>query len=285
MIFADDPVVDVFWEGVPNWIVAGTGVVTLLAAATAAVFAGFAAFWTKKQADSGRRQAEIADGHLMLAQTEARSASARLDEQREEARHAERRQAEMRLDAIAPVVLAKARRTNLLVQRPRAGDFDMVSHEMTVGDPDPVLFRTAATITFNNVSSRIARVDIVDPAQGELSIRSGETIFLAPGGMAEVFWHRNISSAALRTEEDLGLPENWWMTVRFWVRDLGMNVRDEFRFGADYRHFKLDGSRLIASPELDHPWELNTAEPTGPRIYERLDEGLDGISPAGGSVR
>lgn len=285
MIVADAAVVDVFWEGLPNWIMAATGALTLLAAATAAVFAGFAALWTKRQADSSRRQAEIAGGQLLLAQAEARSAAARLEEQREEAQHAERRQAEMRLDAIAPVVLATARRTNLLVQKPRASDFDMVSHEMTVGDQDQFLFRTAASITFNNVSSKIARVDIVDPAQGELSIRSGETIILAPGGPAEVFWHRNIPRAALRTEEDLGLPENWWMTVRFWVRDLGMNVRDEFRFGGDFRHFKVDGSRLIVSPELDHPWELNTAEPTGPRIYERLDEGLDGISPAGGSGR
>lgn len=96
-----------------------------------------------------------------------------------------------------------------------------------------------------------------------------------------VFWHHNISRAALRTEEDLGRPENWWMTVKFWVRDLGMIVRDEFGFGADFRHFKLDGSRLIVSPDLPYPWEVNTAEPTGPRIYERLEAGLEGTSPAG----
>lgn len=174
--------VDVFWDGVPNWIVAVTGVLTLLAAATAAVFAGPAALWTKKQADSSRRQAEIADAHLVLAQTEARASAARLDEQREEARQTERGQTEMRLDAIAPIILATARRVNLLVQTSPAGDLNMVTHEMTVDDQEWSLFRTAATITFTNVSSKIARVDIVDPAQGELSIRSGEPIVLAPGG-------------------------------------------------------------------------------------------------------
>ena len=88
----------------------------------------------------------------------------------------------MRLDAIAPIILATARRVNLLVQTSPAGDLNMVTHEMTVDDQEWSLFRTAATITFTNVSSKIARVDIVDPAQGELSIRSGEPIVLAPGG-------------------------------------------------------------------------------------------------------
>lgn len=93
-------------------------------------------------------------------------------------------------------------------------------------------------------------------------------------------WQRTISRAALRSGEDLVRPENWWMTVELWVRDLGMNVRDTFRFSGDFRHFALDGSRLIVDPELPFAWEENIAEPTSPRIYERLDAGVAGISPA-----
>lgn len=270
---------DIAWEGVPNWISAVTGVMTLLAAVAAAIFAGRAAHWTKQQATAAAAQTTTSDEQLQLARDGAAKAQMQLEKQQREATRAERRQAEARLDVIAPVVLAVARRHNL-TKSSDGQSFEPVTHRREIDARTDALFRTSATITFQNLSNKIARVDITHPAYGELDIRSGESIILSPGERKQIEWQRTIARAALRSEEDLGRPENGWMTVEIWVRDLGMNVRDTFRFGGDFRHFSLDGSRLVVDPELPFPWEENVAEPTSPRVYERLDAGLVGISPA-----
>lgn len=70
--------VDVFWEGVPNWLVAVTGVLTLAAALTAAIYAGRAAHWTKAQAESSGAQAAVAADTLRLALKESAAAQERL---------------------------------------------------------------------------------------------------------------------------------------------------------------------------------------------------------------
>ncbi|MDZ5146352.1 hypothetical protein [Microbacterium testaceum] len=276
---APSSMIDIPWEGVPNWISAGASILTLFAAVAAAIFAGRAAHWTKQQATAAAAQTTTADEQLKLARDGAAKAQMQLEKQQQDATRAERRQSEARLDGIAPVVLATARRHNL-TKSSDGEPFQPVAHRHEVDARTDALFRTSATITFRNLSDKIARVDITHPAHGELSIRSGEGIILSPGERKEVEWQRTIARAALRSEEDLGKTENWWMTVEIWVRDLGMNVRDTFRFGGDFRHFSLDGSRLIVDPELPFPWEDNVAEPTSPRIYERLDAGLAGISPA-----
>ncbi|MGC0371309.1 hypothetical protein [Microbacterium sp. SLBN-111] len=270
--------VDVAWEGLPNWISAVTGTLTLFAAITAAVFAGWAAHWAKQQAEAARAQTHTATEQLHLARDEATEARRQLDQQERKAVITERRQTEARLDTIAPLVIATARRHNLM--RSFQGSFVEVKHRQELEAEEDVFFRTSAAITFRNLSSTVARIDVVDSAQGELSVRSGEGIILSPGEQTQVSWQRVVARAALRTPEDLGRREHWLMTVEFWVRDLGMNVRDTFRFGGDFRHFRLDGSRLIVDPTPQFPWEDNVAEPTGPRIYERLDAGLSGISPA-----
>lgn len=271
--------IDIAWEGVPNWISAVTSIMTLAAAVAAAIFAGRAAHWTKQQATAAAAQTTTADEQLQLARDGATKAQTQLEKQQYDATRAERRQSEARLDVIAPVVLATARRQNLTGSFD-GGPFQLITHRREVDARTEALFRTSATITFQNLSGKIARVDITHPAHGELSIRSGESIILSPGERKQVEWQRTIARTALRSEEEIARPENWWMTVEIWVRDLGMNVRDTFRFGGDFRHFSLDGSRLVVDPELPFPWEENVAEPTSPRVYERLDAGLEGVSPA-----
>lgn len=273
--------VDVFWEGVPNWLVAVTGALTLAAALIAAIYAGRAAHWTKAQAESSEAQAAVAADTLRLALKESAAAQERLASQEADMRRAERRQSESRLDTIAPVVMATARRQALMIRLPGKREFDVASHDVEIRDDELAAFRTTADITLTNVSSRIARIDFTDLAQGELDVRQGIPIFLAPGQQKMVSWSRTIGSGSLRSESDLGRPENWWMTVELWVRDLGCNVRDTLCFGGDFRHFTRDGSRLLVAVEPVFDWTENVAEPTHPRVYERLEAGLDGISPAG----
>ncbi|MBO1741648.1 hypothetical protein [Leifsonia sp. TF02-11] len=271
--------VDVFWDGIPNWITAGAAVLTLVAAAVAAAFAGRAAHWTKRQAISAALQHETGLEQLALARDEARDAKETGAAQEASRKRAERWQIESRLDQVAPSVVARARPGRLEI-RDESGDWVDVSNSLELNESESAVFRTTAVITVKNVSDRIARVAFVYSANGVMSVRSGDELVLGPGEEANVSWERTVSTFALQTEEDLGRPQNWLFDVEVWIRDPGMNVRDTFKFNGDFRFFRRDGSRLLVQTEPPFPWTENVAAPTEPRRYERLEAGLPGISPA-----
>lgn len=261
--------IDVFWQGVPNWLMVLMAFLTLVAATFAGVFARRAAHWTKAQAESSDTQASIAHESLELAQTAA-------EEQRQETTRAYRRLSESRLDALAPSIYAAASPGAPLLQVRRAvgtggswGDWEAVTDDFEVAENEQVIFRTNVTVTLSNYSDQVARVDIIDPAGGETDVRSGEMIVVPPAQAKSISWTRNVTSIA--TQEDLDQPRNWLFNMELWVRDLGMNVRDVYRFNADLRFFSRDGSRLLVKPEPPFPWSENVAVPLPGRSYERLD--------------
>lgn len=270
--------VDVFRDGIPNWITAGAAVLTLVAAGVAAGFAGRAAHWTKKQAIPAGLQHETGLEQLALARDEARDAKKAAEAQEASRERAERLQVESRLDQVAPTVVARAR-PGPLEMRDESGGWVNVSQSLALNESENAVFRTTAVITVKNVSDRIARVAFTNPANGVMSVRSGDEVVLAPGEEKDVSWERTVGSYALQTEEDLGRPQNWLFDFEMWVRDPGMNVRDTLKFNGDFRYFRHDGSRLIVETEPPFPWAENVAAPTESRHYERLEAGLPGISP------
>lgn len=60
-----------------------------------------------------------------------------------------------------------------------------------------------------------------------------------------------------------------------------MNMRDTLQLTLDLRYFERDGSRLLVSTEPRVKGLLSTAEPVAPRLYERLDAGVQMASPIG----
>ena len=192
---------------------------------------------------------------------------------------AERFQAGSRLDQVAPTIVARAR-PGLLDMRDESGDWVTVSHSLELSESANVLFRTTVTIAAKNVSDRIARVAFTNPANGVMSVRSGDELVLAANEVETVTWEQTVGGLALRSEEDPGRAENWLFDVEMWVRDPGMNVRDTLKFNGDLRFFRRDGSRPMVETQPPFPWTENVAAPTGPRLYERLEAGLSRVSPA-----
>lgn len=272
---------------VTDWIAVVVGALTLLAAVAAGFFAGRAAHWTKVQAEAADEQVGLARSALVVAQQEAKDARAEIARQREEAQIAARRLAEARVDASMPTVLARATpginvstfHDMLEIGRlddasPGQWTWATVDNQLDLPDDEEVLFRTNVTVHLKNVSTQIAQVAIIDPAQGEVSVRSGDSV-LVPPHEEEIFtWSRVLRMAAFRTDKGVNLPEHSLMNMKLWVRDLGLNAYDVVLFNADLRFFVRDGSRLIVKTEPPYPWQENVGQPLPDRVYDRLDAAI-----------
>ncbi|MEQ4518502.1 hypothetical protein ABLI39_03950 [Pseudarthrobacter sp. B907] len=270
---------DIWWQGVPNWIVAVTSVLTLLAAITAGYFAGQAAKWTKKQAEASDEQVAIGRTSLDLAHGEALLAQSVAARQRQEADEAYRNFAEAKLDRLAPVILATAklsRMSPLTVYKlmpSGAYAYATLSESYSEEEQREIHFRQRLAISFRNVSDQIARLSIIDLASGELENHpQGREIIVAPHETEKFIWERRWSpQAELATEEEINDVRSWLFNFSFWVRDLGMNVQDTYVFNGDLRFFARDGSRLLVRDEPEHAWTEDVAVPSQMRVYERLD--------------
>lgn len=263
---------DFGWD--PNWIMAGTSILTLGAAIVAGRYAAKAAHWTRKQAEAGNEQVRIASDALAVAQGEAHEAHVANDRQQEEAAAAYRRFAESRLDSLVPVVFGVARPVGTCLQVRRkdgsgqwTGWHDVTeSHEETGGVD--VVYRTTVNVELRNVSNQIARVAVVENANGENTLPPGE-FTIPPGGTKSYTWTRHLTPVILETQEAIDDQKNWLFNQKLWVRDLGANVRDTYVFSGDLRFFGRDGSRLtITVPQS--LWDENVAVPLRERVYERL---------------
>lgn len=270
---------DIAWEGIPNWIVAGTSMLTLTAAVFAGVFAAKAAHWTKKQAEASDEQVRIAERSVAIAHEEVQLAKAVAEDQRREAEDTYRRYAESRLDILAPVVLATAKMTRssgaLQVHlQDSDGTWEFagtVAEDLEEPREQGILYRLRLAIHFSNVSDKIARISIIDSASGEFEQhRQGRDIIVPPRDTKKFMWMRSWSPAMLATDEDVHDPKNWLFNLKFWVRDLGMNVCDTYIFNGDLRFFSRDGSRLLVKSEPEIPWNEEIAIPLPGRVYERL---------------
>ncbi|MDV8147395.1 hypothetical protein [Arthrobacter sp. B10-11] len=287
--------VDLWGEGIPNWVVAGTSFFTLLAAVAAGYFASRAAHYTKEQAAASHEQVRIGDEALKIAQEDALAAQDASLRQRREAEQAYRNFAESRLDALAPVVLASAtpydtttagghatklwlevhrlEEPNTAAGYDRWSDWKPVTATFYESAESGVVFQTQLVIRFNNVSDKVARIDVIDPGNGELEDpSSGARLILMPHETKSFVWTKRWGLPMLATEDDLNDPKNWLFNLEFWVRDLGMNVRDTHKFNGDLRLFERDGSRLMvkAKPLVAWPENVDIATPMPGRVYERL---------------
>lgn len=266
--------VDIPWEGIPNWITASTSALTLVAAVFAGIFARRAAHWTRKQAEATDLQVDIARTALGVAEQDALAAQTAIDLQRTEADRSARAREETRLNSLAPIIFARAKPSRIInrafLEIRSADGWTRVDNPIEVQGHETHIFRTNLILEFENVSENVAQVDIIDHASGETELRSGDALFVSPRSSKELLWSRIVPSSVLHSDE-INSPQNWLFNMTFWARDLGMNVRDSYRFNADLRFFDRDGSRLLVSPVPAIVWGENVATPLPGRVYERLD--------------
>lgn len=271
---------DIVGEAIPNWIMAGTSLFTLGAAVTAGIYAGKAAHWTEKQAHASNAQVEIAKKALEIARAEAKDAQDAARRQELETQAAYRRYEESKLDSAMPVVLATVKRSGWFLETKEAWEdgqwtpnWETFSQTRFFEEDQNyrIIFRIRLNVHLENTSQQIARVDIVDPAHGEVTVRGGESIIVPPHQERVFTWTRTFTPLMLATDNDINDAKNWLFDLTLWVRDLGMNVRDTYKFNSDLRLFQRDGSRLIVRPTPEHDWNENVAQPLPERIYERLE--------------
>jgi multidrug efflux pump subunit AcrA (membrane-fusion protein) len=290
MVSAELPVLgDIAWQDWEHWLPMALSVATLVAALGAWLLAGRAARRTTRQADATRRQATafdeqvaIAREALALARQEAQSARADAERQRSEADRSRRLLEEARLDALAPTIVARALpdgsgtpgRPALEACQLTAGGQDRwrpLTAQIQVGRDQTYAFRTALTLWFENVSDRVAQVDIVDSAGGELDLLPGHPLVVPGRESRSVTWMRLWTSQDLDSDARIQDPAAWLFNLTFTVTDLGVHVRDTYAFDGDLRFFDRDGSWLVVMPEPPLPWTSDVASMLPGRAYQRLD--------------
>ncbi len=291
MIPAALPVLgDVVWADWERWAPLAVAVATLVVALCAWGAAAKAARRTARHAEAGLRQARsfeeqvaIAREALELARREALDARSDADRQREETDRTRRMLEEVRLDVLAPTVVARAipggsdapGRPRLEACQLTAGGQDRwraLSEQLAVGRDQTYAFRTALTLWFENVSDRAAQVDILDAAGGELDLLPGHPLVVPARESRSVTWMRMWTSRDLDDDAQVQDPSAWLFNLTFAVTDLGMHVRDTYAFDGDLRFFDRDGSWLVVMPEPPLPWTSDVASMLpGGRAYQRLD--------------
>lgn len=296
-------------DGFPEWLSA-------FATTGALVFAGAAAWYTRKSAEAAKgqvdavnKQVRIAERNAERQEERARIAEARAEraEKRErvQSENSEERFLKAQLDTQAPyvyirvfggydasgiirhngVVVAGAPRLAALssAERVFSGDISRSLQEKSVSrnaalrvqEGEDYLFIVTATVEVVNVSNFPARVDVVETGGFDFfGHSSGRVTFVSPLETHRLVIRRSVSSSDIRAVSPSGVGiadfENSTPYIKFWVRDIGMNVHDLHVLSLDLRFFSRDGSRVLAADMPAHDWEtIATIAP--PRVYERID--------------
>lgn len=277
--------VDIGWQGIPNWVMAISSFLTLGAAIFAGFFAGRAAHWTKAQAEASDRQVDLAHETLKVAKQDSEVAKETGERQRAEAERSYRLLVQAQLDALAPVVLATATPINagadesyLWSQRNIGGvwesTWDCVSEQLTVHSDERLRFRFTANLTFKNISDTVARINIEggvgpDDKFAGYPDSSMPSLVVPPHEERILTWTRSWLSEGLSLDDPVISGQQLLSRMRFLVRDQGLTVRDTYEFLVDLRFFSRDGSRLIVEPKQAVPWTESVATPIPGRVYER----------------
>lgn len=91
---------------------------------------------------------------------------------------------------------------------------------------EPTRFRITLTLSFKNVSSQVAQLQITDAAGGRaLAWPEGATVTMPPGDEGSVIWERIVHSAELTAE-----TFDPWFGLMFQTRDLSESDNDDFVF-------------------------------------------------------
>lgn len=280
------------WEQLPNWIAAIATVLALGAAIFAGVWARQAAKHTQRQADAAVEQVTIARDELDMARQEAKESRAAADMQQAQAARAERRLEESRLDALAPVVYARAspgaagapgfppiEYRELAPGVPPAGYRAVPTEEpngvrLDQADRRIWQFRITMSVLFENVSDHVARVEIPDTEDlVRFDPTSDSEFAIAPHRSHTLLWQRELLSGDLDGSA-IDTPDNTTFGVHFVVSDLAGNVRDSYDFNGNLRHFSRpsgsEASLVVHALPYMPPYNENIALPKGPRNYSRL---------------
>ncbi|WP_028045726.1 hypothetical protein [Cellulomonas sp. URHE0023] len=237
---------------------------------------------TARQAQSFEDQVEIAREALALARKEAQDARGDADRQRLETGHTRRMLEEVRLDALAPTIIARALpsiteaagRPSLEVSKIVAGRLDQwhpLVGQLQVGRDESYAFRTTLTLWFENVSDCPAQIDILQPAGGELELLPGHPLVIPAHEARSIAWVRMWTTRELESDSQIQDPSAWLFDLAFTASDLGLQVRDTYAFDGDLRFFDRDGSWLVVTPEPPLPWTSDVASVLPGRTYQQLD--------------
>jgi hypothetical protein len=192
---------------------------------------------------------------------------------------------ESRIDALAPTVFGNA----------GLDDPPLVGYEASWGanapndslEPQPIteleltsdqhwVFIQKVKLRFVNYSNNPAQIDIVYFSDGEVDgAPQGKPIVLEPSQSVTLDWHRRVVSRALETDDEIAK----WSTfnLRYWVRDIAMQMQDVYQFSGSTVFFRRNGSRLlVSSTRFNADWLYRTAGRTEPRTYPLLDQRLYG---------
>lgn len=256
---------------VTDWIQAVAGVLTLCTAIAAGIGAWRAAHWTKEQAQATANQVDVARQAVRVAEDDAAVARAQADDQRREAARAARRLAEDRIDQQMPTVLIRATpsttRRPFLEDRLASNQWAAVDEEIAHRDVDALrVLRVNVGFQLQNLSDRIARVVVIDPAWGQYDL-GPEGVLVLPHDVQTFAWWRVVTSSEARLPEVQSQLSNTRAKLR--VYDLGRNAYDIVDVVLDVRLFKIDGSWLYVSPS--NGWEQSIGTPLPGRVYDRLD--------------
>jgi len=265
---------------VPDWIVAGTSIATVLAAGGAGWYARQAAIWTGRQAASAAEQVTLAQDALTEAKTQTTTAQAMADLEREEVRRSRRRLEEARYDAAMPSLRVWAtpgiHGDHGTSMSPDGGKrWATIDRELTVTRPrDDLLFRRGVTVHLRNYSNQLAKVSIVEVGAGEASISQGNVLVIEPGA-TEIFTWTHVVAMHQLTPDSLQDPELGLGGVRMtlWVRDNALTSYDVMKLNIGFSAFRFKDSTLIVEPPSKAArggidwggWLLDG------RVYEALD--------------
>ncbi|WP_157780352.1 hypothetical protein [Leifsonia xyli] len=267
--------IDTWGDAVPNWIAALSTFGALVAASAAGIYARRAAHSAREQAVAVKEQVRLQELALEDTKAQALAARAEAEEQGAAQRRAETRVAEARLDALAPSLFVRVAPgpgdgISPLWSAHERGEF-LVEWRATFEENERPRFRTELRLTFRNVSRVPARIDITNFDGGTIDgLPQGTPLYVLPGrnNAKTLYWNRVVNAIGLSTDDQVGSPERAAFRLEFWVRDIGMNVRDTYRFSLGLPFFERDGSRLVADPSRAQ-WSEVAAVPVE-RVYERL---------------
>ncbi len=264
------------WGWNPDTVVAVTGLLTLLAAFAAAAFARGAWRAADRQADAADQQLALAEEQLQLARHQAAEFGRQLTDQAAKDAALRRRELEAKADERAPEVLLRFERFFPLQRRLENNDIGEIEGPVTLAKGHNRVLFVGAELLIKNVSTHTAEVwlqsageEVTDRETGR-SVGGGRAVVLSPGEERIWDWQREVFTGLFRLE-DVPTPAHAYESrLRVWVRDLGLNVRDEYELAWSWNHVSTDGTYLKIDPAPPGLPAQPAAFVTG-RLYERLD--------------
>lgn len=251
---------DLWGEALPMWIASLTGLLTLVAAVAAALYA-------RRAANAAEMQAGAARDSLKESRAQAKSA-------RDEAAAAERRQRETPLDAASPALLMQLVNKPVEYRVPGEAWQEVLSFRSFDHVVDRE-FRVRGDLTITNTSSVAAMIRFTEtgspyPFEGT---DEGEWWYLLPKEHRTLPWQRPFHSRDFQTTDMTQQIDQYRVEMEAVVRDIGQNIEDVYRLQTTYfNFFDATPTEIHVLPRPTDPWTVRALIPVGNRSYPRLDD-------------